>query len=169
MKPHYQMFAAYNQWANATLYAAASALSEDEFNRDTGAFFGSVCRTLNHLLVADRVWLNRFSGEGPQPTALNALLHADFPSLQAARLAEDQRIIGLIDSLTEERLDGTFTYSPISNPGAVTQRLSSALAHMFNHQTHHRGQCHTILTTLGKPSLTLDLVYFLRAEGVEWL
>lgn len=169
MKAHYQMFAAYNQWANAALYDAASALTVEEFNTDTGAFFGSVCRTLNHLLVADRVWLHRFSGEGPQPTALNELLHADFAGLHAARVAEDQRIIGFVDGLTEERLSGTFSYSPLTKPDHITQRLGSALAHVFNHQTHHRGQCHAILTTLGKPSLTLDLVYFLRAEGKAWL
>ncbi|MDP3898392.1 MAG: DinB family protein, partial [Mesorhizobium sp.] len=67
MKQHFRMFAAYNSWANARLYEAAGALRADEFERDTGAVFKSMCGTLNHILVADRIWMKRFTGEGQAP------------------------------------------------------------------------------------------------------
>ena len=169
MKDHFQMFAAYNHWANAAIYEAAGALSAEEFASDRGAFFGSMMGTLNHILCADRIWMRRFTGTGEAPAALDTVLHPDFEVLHEARAAEDRRITGWIDTLTEAQLAANFTYTPITNPQTVTQKLGSALSHFFNHQTHHRGQCHMILTSLGKPSLTLDMVAFLRAEGRKWL
>ncbi len=165
MKQHFAMFAGYNQWANAVVYDAAAALTPEEFTRDTGAFFGSAMRTLNHLLVADRIWQNRFTATGPKPTALDEIPYPQLAELRSARIAEDQRIIDWIASLSEADLAGTFTYTPITSPQPVTQRLGPAVAHMFNHQTHHRGQLHSILTKLGQSSLTLDLISFQRTEA----
>ncbi|MGV3552356.1 DinB family protein [Rhizobium sp.] len=169
MKDHFEMYAAYNSWANGVVYKAAGELTEAELSSDRGAFFGSMIATLNHLLCADRIWMKRFTGSGDAPTALNTILHPGLPELEAARKAEDERIIAWIAGLDEAKLGGTFSYTPISTPGLVTQRLGSALSHAFNHQTHHRGQCHMILTSLGKPSLTLDMVSFHRNEGKQWL
>lgn len=71
--------------------------------------------------------------------------------------------------LSEDAINGDFTYTPMTSPQSVTQKLGPALAHVFNHQTHHRGQAHMILTTLGKPSLALDLIYYHRTEeGQRW-
>jgi len=162
MKDHFEMFAAYNRWANRTVYAATRALAEEERNRHQGAYFGSMMGTLNHLLCADRIWLKRFTGEGDAPSALDEILHADLDGLEKARDAEDERIITWIAGLSNAQLAATFSYTPLTNPKLVTQRLGSALSHLFNHQTHHRGQCHAILTSLGGPSLTLDLVAFQR-------
>ena len=164
MRQHFQMFAAYNLWANATVYAAAELLSQDEFNRNAGAFFGSLLGTLNHVLVADRIWLKRFTGEGDAPSKLDTILHADLGALRAAREAEDRRIVDWTASLSDEALAGRFTYVTVTDMRTVSQRLAPALAHFFNHQTHHRGQAHAILTTLGQPSLALDLIYFQRTE-----
>jgi uncharacterized damage-inducible protein DinB len=162
MKEMFEMFAAYNEWANGVVYAAAGNLTEEEFKADTGAFFGSMMGTLNHLLCADRIWMRRVTGSGDAPTALNTILHPDLPSLAVARVREDQRIKAIIDGLDEKALAANFSYVPITTPVPVTQRLGSALAHIFNHQTHHRGQCHMILTALGRPSITLDMVSFQR-------
>ena len=164
MQQHFRMFAAYNQWANARVYEAAADLAEDELNRDTGAFFGSLIGTLNHVLVADRVWLRRFTGEGSAPAQLDAILHPDLIGLAGARVAEDQRIIDWIGSLSKEALAGRFTYLTVTDMRTVSQRLAPALAHFFNHQTHHRGQAHATLTALGRPSISLDLIYFQRTE-----
>lgn len=164
LKQHFRMFAAYNQWANRHLYEAAAALTTEELNRDTGAFFRSVNGTLNHILVADRIWMKRYTGEGSAPNALDTVLHADLTSLTEARIAEDARIIDYIDSMPEEAFAGRFTYVTVTDIRTISQRLAPSLAHLFNHQTHHRGQAHTILTSLGKPSLTLDLIYFQRTE-----
>ena len=164
MKQHFQMFAAYNRWANARVYDAAAALPEVAYNQDTGAFFESLSGTLNHVLVADRIWLKRFTGEGEAPAALDAVLHADLPSLRAAREAEDARILKWVGSLGDKALSGRFTYMTVTDMRTVSQRLAPALDHFFNHQTHHRGQAHAILTMLGQPSLQLDLIYFQRTE-----
>ena len=87
MKARYQMFAGYNAWCNERLYAAAATLSDADYRADRGAFFKSVHGTLNHILVADRIWMRRFTGEGPQPTALDQILYDEFASLREARVA----------------------------------------------------------------------------------
>ncbi|MGO4114279.1 DinB family protein [Rhizobium ruizarguesonis] len=169
MLKHYRMFAAYNRWANTQVYAAAAELSDAEFRSDHGAFFGSLHRTLNHLIVADRIWMKRFTGTGEAPATLDAVLFEDLDALAAARKIEDERIIAWTGMLDERALAADFTYVTVVQPAEITQPLSAALAHFFNHQTHHRGQCHMTLTALGKPSLTLDLIYFLRSEGRAWM
>jgi uncharacterized damage-inducible protein DinB len=164
VKQHFRMFAAYNAWANAQLYAAAADLTEAELNRDTGAFFKSMTGTLNHILVADRIWMKRFTGEGQAPATLDTILFPQFDKLKVAREAEDKRIDAFVISLTDKALAGRFTYMTVTDMRTVSQRLAPALAHLINHQTHHRGQAHAILTTLGGPSIQLDLIYFQRTE-----
>ncbi|MER8696945.1 DinB family protein [Mesorhizobium opportunistum] len=164
MKQHFMMFAAYNQWANGRIYDAAADLDEEEFNRDVGAFFRSLMGTLNHLLAADRIWMKRFTGEGDAPTALDVIVHRALPGLRAAREAEDRRIVDWVGGLSDKALSGRFTYMTVSDMRTVSQRLAPALDHVFNHQTHHRGQAHMILTVLGRPSVSLDLTHFQRTE-----
>lgn len=164
MRRHFQMFAAYNRWANAAVYDAAAELSHDELARDMGAFFGSLIGTLNHILVADRIWMKRFTGEGAAPATLDTIVHPALPALRVVREAEDARIVEWIDALPDKAFAGRFTYLTVTDMRTISQRLAPALAHFFNHQTHHRGQAHAILTALGRPSPTLDLVYFQRTE-----
>jgi uncharacterized damage-inducible protein DinB len=164
MKQHFMMLAAYNEWANGLIYEAAAGLSPEEWKRDMGAFFGSLMGTLNHVLVADRIWMKRFTGEGEAPVRLDAIIHTALPALAAARRVEDERIRNWIAGLSEKDLAGRFTYMTVTDMRTVSQRLAPALAHFFNHQTHHRGQAHMILTALGKPSLALDLIYFQRTD-----
>jgi uncharacterized damage-inducible protein DinB len=166
MKQHFAMFAAYNAWANGQIYDAAAELTDAEFSRDVGAFFGSMMGTLNHLLAADRIWMKRFTTEGEAPKALDAIIHPNFDPLRLAREAEDQRILEWVSSLSEKALAGRFTYMTVTDLRTVSQRLAPALDHFFNHQTHHRGHAHMILSVLGKSPPVLDLVYFQRTpEG----
>ncbi len=169
MLRHFRMLADYNRWANARVYDAAAQLSDAEFHEDRGAFFGSLHGTLNHLLVTDRLWMHRFNGNGDLPAALGVVLHEDLAGLRTAREAEDRRIADWIETLDETTLAGDITYTSVLRPGAVTHSLHLAVAHMFNHHAHHRGQCHTILTSMGKPSLALDLLDFLRSAGRRWM
>ena len=162
MKAHFQAFAAYNAWANGRLYAAAANLTPEEFRRDTGAFFSSMQGTLNHILVADRIWMKRFTGEGDHPPRLDATIHEAFGALHVARKVEDARILDYVDNLAEEELAGRFTYVSLTDVRTISQHLAPALAHFFNHQTHHRGQAHGILSMLGKETPVLDLAYFHR-------
>ncbi len=164
MEQHFRMFAAYNRWANERLYAAAADLDDAEYRRDMRAFFASLHGTLNHLLVTDRVWMHRFTGEGEAPKALNAILFDQLGALHIARKKEDERLIEWIDGLDGAAIAGRFTYTTISDMRTISQRLAPALAHMFNHQTHHRGQAHGILTALGKSAPSLDLILFQRTE-----
>lgn len=162
----FRMLAAYNAWANARLYAVACDLAPDELRADRGVFFRSLLGTFNHLLVADRIWMRRFTGEGDAPTRLDAVLFEDLSTLDAARRAEDARIVAWIGGLSEDALSGRVTYRTISDPQVVTQPLASALTHFFNHQTHHRGQAHAVLTGLGREVPSLDLIQFQREARI---
>ena len=168
MKAHFSMFAAYNRWANERLYEAAATLPDPDFRRPRGAFFGSLHGTLNHLLVADRIWMRRFTGEGPVQTRLDEVLFGKLSELDAARREMDERIIAYVDTLSEGDLEATFTYRTIVNPTDITQPLAPALAHFFNHHTHHRGQAHCLVTQIaGNAAMpSLDLIIFQRQTGV---
>lgn len=128
-------------------------------------FFGSVKGTLNHLVVTDRIWMSRFTGHGPTYDRLNLVLHEDFPSLRAARETEDARIVAFVDSLDDAALAGVFRYRRVSSPEEFEQPLAPALAHVFNHQTHHRGQAHALLTAMTGRAPELDLLYYQRESG----
>jgi uncharacterized damage-inducible protein DinB len=162
MKDHYVTFAGYNAWANRRLYEAAALLSDAEYRADKGAFFKSMHGTLNHLLATDRIWMKRFTGEGEAPDRLDAIVYERLADLRTAREAEDRRIVGYITSLDEERLRGVIRYRRVSTPEEFVQKLMPALDHWFNHQTHHRGHAHMILTSLGKTAPELDLLYYQR-------
>lgn len=164
MTDHWTMFAAYNGWANHRLYDAVEGLPEGSFHQPARAFFSTLCGTLNHILVADRIWMKRFTGEGDAPTRLDAVLHEDFDGLRHARESEDRRIANWIASLGQNDLAGMIRYRTLTAPDLIEQPLASALAHFFNHQTHHRGQAHAIITKLGGRDAgpALDLAYHLR-------
>jgi uncharacterized damage-inducible protein DinB len=168
MIPHHRMLADYNAWANRRLYNAVAALSDEDYRAERGAFFGSVHRTLNHLLVADRIWMRRFTGDGPTYSDLGAVLCEQFDELRRERDAEDARIVAWVGGLDDKRLTGAFTYRPVTNPTEITQPLAPALAHLFNHQTHHRGQAHCLLTVIGgrDAAPSLDLILFQRETGI---
>ncbi|MDR3495506.1 MAG: DinB family protein [Ancalomicrobiaceae bacterium] len=167
MLAHFRMFARYNAWANRLVYDAAAVLSDADYRSDQGAFFKSLNGTFNHLLVADRIWMRRFTGEGPQPTALDQILHDDFASLRQARVAEDARIVGFFDRLTIEQAAANMSYrSLLAAASATTQPMAEAILHCFNHQTHHRGQVHMILTRLTGEAPALDLAIYQRRRGM---
>ncbi len=152
--------AAYNTWANARLYDAATALNDFERKRDVKAYFTSLHGTLNHLLTADRIWLKRLTGEGDAPDRLDAVLFDQFAELREAREVEDKRFMDFAATVTPEQLEETLEY--VNTRGeAKALPMGVVLSHVFNHQTHHRGQATHILRQLGvaePPSL--DLLYF---------
>jgi uncharacterized damage-inducible protein DinB len=158
MKAYFEQRAAYNRWANARLYEAGFTLGDADYRRDVGAFFKSLHGTLNHLLVTDRIWMKRLTGEGDHPAKLNAIIHEDRRALAAARADEDDRIIRFVASLSEEMIAGQLHYATTSGK-PFAQTRSDILAHLFNHQTHHRGQAHTVLSIVsGQEPPSLDLL-----------
>src|SRR6478736_9416089 len=157
----FRQLAAYNRWANARLYAAALDLSEQAYRLHIGVFFGGLNGTLNHLLLTDRLWLNRLTGDG-DPNPLDAILYEDRTELTRARIAEDNRLIEVVDRYDEANLADLHSYKTTSGM-PQSQVLSDILLHLFNHQTHHRGQAHACLSILtgGEPP-SLDLLVFQR-------
>ena len=166
MRPIFQMFAGYNEWANTRLYAAAADLPDADYRADHGAFFKSVHGTLNHLLVGDRIWMQRLTGEGDARTSLDAILCDDLKSLRAARAEEDARIIAFVAGLSDADLARKVRYRTISRPAEIEQELGYALPHVFNHQTHHRGQVHGLLTRITGDAPSLDLILYQRETGI---
>lgn len=159
-----QRMARYNRWQNESLYGAAGRLSDRERRRDRGAFFGSIHATLAHLVWADRLWLGRFRQTPPSPVAMADGLAA-FPSWQALqdeRIACDTAIVRWADALAPDWLNGDLTYYSMSAHREIGGLRWVFVAHFFNHQTHHRGQAHVILTGLGKPAPELDMLYYQR-------
>ncbi|MBI1207688.1 MAG: DUF664 domain-containing protein [Azospirillum sp.] len=161
---HFETFAAYNRWANRRVFRAVAELPDAQARRDQGAFFGSLIGTLNHILVADRLWLARFTGAPAPGYALDTILHPDLVELTAARDDEDARIIAFVATQDDQTLARPFSYRTTKGD-VFTQELAPVLAHFFNHQTHHRGQAHTLLSQSGREPPELDLVYFQREQA----
>jgi uncharacterized damage-inducible protein DinB len=170
---HYQAMARYNRWMNERLYALAAELTDDERKRDVGAFFRSIHGTFNHLLLADRAWLGRFtgnpelwvvtssSGERIALRALDQELFADFAQLRRCRTETDMIIEEWVGTLTPERLASTLAYKD-SKGRPHEEPMWWAVSHFFNHQTHHRGQLTTLFSQVGRDPGVTDLVPMLR-------
>jgi uncharacterized damage-inducible protein DinB len=159
---NFRQLAEYNRWANLRLYAAALDMPEEIYRRPTGVFFGSLHGTLNHLLLTDRIWLKRLTGEGEHPNRLDAILYDDRRDLVGARIAEDARLLGVVAGYNDADLDQAVAYQTTSGK-PYSQALKDILLHLFNHQTHHRGQAHACCSILtGTEPPTLDLLMFQR-------
>lgn len=166
---HFVLLAEYNQWMNDKVYTAAARLGADEVARDRGAFFGSILGTLNHLVVADLVWLRRFQShlphrpllqaldQWPNPLALAQVLYPDLASLRAVREPLDRLICDWAAGLREQELEAILGYQNMQ--GVPAQRpYAFLIQHVFNHQTHHRGQVTTLLTQAGQDVGVTDLL-----------
>jgi uncharacterized damage-inducible protein DinB len=109
----YRTLARFNSWANERIYGCAAELPEPAYREDRGAFFGSVHNTLNHLLVLDRLWRGRLQGTDLGVRSLDQILHDDFEALRAERVLEDDRLIALVDGLSEDDLARALAYSSV--------------------------------------------------------
>jgi uncharacterized damage-inducible protein DinB len=162
ISPDYaRVMARYNRWQNTSLYIAADGLPAEARRQDRGAFFRSIEGTLNHLFWGDSMWLHRFAGT-PAPQGgikTSPGLFADWAALKAARETLDARILDWADTLDPAWLVGDMTWFS----GAVGRELSRPRAllvmHFFNHQTHHRGQVHAMLTAAGAKPDETDLMW----------
>ena len=146
---HFRRMAAYNRGANERIYTACARLSDEDRRRDLGSFFGSIHGTLNHIMVGDRIWMTRFAGRSVPSTGLDAILYDDFASLAEARVVEDRRIEAFFSGLDPTFLENPITY--VNNQGRrFSDPATVIVPHFFNHQTHHRGQVHGMLTQLDR-------------------
>ena len=162
MKPmkhaeYFQTLARYNRWMNERLYAICAQMSEEERKLDRGAPFRSMHRTLNHLLLTDRAWLGRFHSQPFPVKSLDQELYADFEELRRERAITDAEISAWAAALSDEILDGDLTFTSISVPATHTKPMWLCALHLFNHQTHHRGQLTTLIEQAGYDCGVTDL------------
>ena len=161
-RAYVQRMARYNRWQNENLYGVAERLSDAERRRERGAFFGSIHKTLSHLLWADRIWMSRFTTDVPQPSvglSDSVSLYPDWDALKSERKDFDETMIAWADKVDPTWLAVDQTFYSLASKRDWTRPRWHLVAHMFNHQTHHRGQVHCMLTQAGgKPSDT-DLTF----------
>lgn len=158
----------YNAWANQKLYAVCGALDDQVYLKERPSFFGSIHKTLNHILVADMIWFDRFTSKKTAPATLDKVLFDKFEDLLGARRAIDDDIIDFTISLTDQRIGEILQYTDMAGIPHDAP-LSICLGHFFNHQTHHRGQVHGMLSAEMKDPPALDLMYYTleKLEGAK--
>jgi uncharacterized damage-inducible protein DinB len=161
---YFLTLAKYNAWANQRLYDACAELSEAEYMKERPAFFRSIHGTLNHILVGDRVWIARIERKPPLKVTLDQILYGDLVALRVARVAEDEHIIHLVSEISPRALDQPLAYANLAGERQKTV-MRYVLAHFFNHQTHHRGQAHGLLSQTAVKPPPLDLIYYLRTAA----
>ncbi len=156
---HFRMLASYNQAANLRLYRSCGQLDDYEYRLGRPGPFGSIHRLLNHILLGDRIWMARFEGAGATTPPLNTVLYDNFADLQAAREQMDSRIVLFFNDASDEILSRSYHYLN-SQQMPYVERAPIAIAHLFNHQTHHRGQVCVMLasTPVRPPSLDLHRI-----------
>jgi uncharacterized damage-inducible protein DinB len=146
---YYQLMAEYNCWMNQNLYSVCSVIPDEKRKQNLGAFFKSIHGTLNHLLYGDKAWMGRFTNNPFSVTVIGQELYSDFDDLKAERNKIDQQILDWSKQLDSEWLSQSFEYT--SNVDGKLRVLPTwvLVTHLFNHQTHHRGQVTTLIKQLG--------------------
>lgn len=160
-----QIMARYNRWANARLYDCVTELDDDVYRQNNNAFFGSIHATLNHILVGDRLWTSRIVGEYSGIKSLDEILHEDFSALRNAQSAMAENIQLMVDRLAvglDGGLDKEVRYRTVSGGDKQASPARHIFLTLFNHQTHHRGQVHCLLTQAGITNPpALDVIFML--------
>ena len=160
------LMARFNAWVNKRVYGCVAGLSDADYRKDRKAYFGSIHNTLNHLLVVDRTWTSRIRSVDHGIESLDQILYDDFAALRAAREAEDAALIQLVDGLSDEELRSPVSYRFMTGDGRHSSRRDHILITLFNHQTHHRGQIHAMLTQQDIDPPPLDVIVFLEQAGL---
>ena len=155
--------ATYNSEMNRRIYGAAARLSDEERKRERGAFWGSIHGTLNHILWGDLAWMSRFDGWDKLAHGIKQSggLHEDFFALQNARAEADCRISDWAGRVKPDWLSGDLTWHSAVLGKEISKPVSLLVVHFFNHQTHHRGQVHAMLTAAGEKTGDTDLPFIL--------
>ncbi|MHC1551663.1 DinB family protein [Phyllobacterium sp. K27] len=166
MKEHFLRLARYNKWANKQIYDAAALLDEEDYFADRRAYFKSMHGTLNHLLAVDKLWFGRFTGDLYALPSYDVILHDDLGSLHAARNIFDERITDVIEAMKQVDITAPFHWIML-NGEPCTSTLDRCLTQIFNHQTHHRGQAHTLLSQLTGDAPPVDFFFCMNDDFVE--
>ena len=161
-----RLMAAYNAEMNRRIYAAADRLASDQRTEDRGAFFGSVQGTLSHLLWGNRFWMHRFDGweKPPGGIAASPALYTDWDAQQLARAEVDAGIETWASRVDAAWLAGSLSWFSAAMGRDITRPTAILVTHFFNHQTHHRGQVHALLTGFGEKTGDTDLPFVLPLD-----
>ncbi|MBF9031490.1 damage-inducible protein DinB [Rhodobacterales bacterium HKCCE3408] len=163
-----QTMARYNAWQNGSIFRAADVLSVEARREDRGAFWGSIEATLSHLMWGDLMWVSRFEGvPGPDITIRNSGAAYDWDALMETRPVLDARIAAWARGLSAEDLEGDLSWYSGAMQRDITQPMPLCAVHFFNHQTHHRGQVHAMLTAAGARPDDTDIP-FMPEDIPEW-
>lgn len=162
----FQTMCSYNQWMNEKLYGVCETIPDATRKADKGAFFHSIHGTLNHLLLTDKVWLGRFKAQPFLFRSLDQELYSSFAELRQERFQVDAELSDWINSLSDEQLALDFSYTN-SQGQEATYLLWHLVLHLFNHQTHHRGQLTTLLNQSGYDSGVTDLLVLLGDKASQ--
>jgi uncharacterized damage-inducible protein DinB len=162
---HGHLMARYNAWMNTRLYAVCATLPEADLRKDRGAFFRSIYATLNHIAYGDLAFLSRFAGDTSGVPELGADLFGSFGVLRSERAALDQRLLGWSESLSPAWLAESLTYTSKVDGRTRTVPNWVLVTHLFNHQTHHRGQVTTLLSQMGLDVGSTDLPFMAQFDG----
>lgn len=157
--PHIQLMAQYNEWMNSRMYALCASLPDAELHKDRGAFFKSVYATLNHIAYGDIAFLSRFTGNPSVIPEPGVDLFGTFGRLRSERAALDQRILVLPESASPAWLAEPLTYTSKIDGKTRTVAKWVLITHMFNHQTHHRGQVTTLFSQMGLDVGSTDIPF----------
>ena len=164
MKKMFVTQALAGEWANAMLGEALDRLTVEQWESPSAVNFRSMQGIANHLLLADRLWLHRITGQGERPGDVSSLPYPNIAEYRTARKAQDAVIIAFARGLDDAHVDEILTFSTLEGT-AKALPLGLCLLHFFNHQTHHRGQLHGLLGTHGIAAPDVDLLYFPGAQA----
>ena len=158
---NFQLLANFNTWANTKIFSSCKELDGTEYKKERGAFFSSIHGTLNHLLVVDRAYISRIEGKDHGLKSLDQILYENLFQLEEARIKEDKHLVDLVNSLSEESIHKEITYKGFET-GNTTYTINILLITLFNHQTHHRGQIHNMLSQAGIKPPPIDIPNFIE-------
>ena len=157
---NFQLLANFNTWANTKIFSSCKELNDTEYKKDRKAFFSSIHGTLNHLLVVDRAFIAHIEGTSHGLKSLDQILYENLFQLEKARIEEDKRLVDLVNNLSEESIHKEITYQGFET-GKQTFTINLILITLFNHQTHHRGQIHNMLSQADIKPPQIDIPDFI--------
>ena len=158
---NFQLLANFNTWANTKIFSSCKKLDDTEYKKDRKAFFSSIHATLNHLLVIDKAYISRIEGKNHDLKSLDQILYENLFQLEKARIKEDKRLVDLVNNLSKESINKEITYKGFET-GHQTYTINLVLITLFNHQTHHRGQIHNMLSQTGIKPPQIDIPDFIK-------
>ena len=156
---NFQLLADFNAWANIRLFSSCRKLDENEYKKDRKAFFTSIHGTLNHLLVVDNLYISRIEGKDHNIKSMDQIFHDNIDELEDARMKKDKHLVNLVNKLSEDNIGTEITYKSFDST-VHTFTINFILMTLFNHQTHHRGQVHNMLSQAGIKPPQLDIPDF---------